>query len=128
MSGCGSGSCGSGSCGSDAAEGEIPGEGGSGCSAASPFALQVLGDSMEPEFKDGCVIVIDPEGVVRDQCYVMAEYNGESTFRQLRVHNDKLYLAPLNDLYETVEIEGIEAIKGVIVQQAGRRRADRKFY
>jgi len=100
----------------------------SGCSAASPFALQVLGDSMEPEFKHECIIVIDPEGVVRDECYVMAEVNGENTFRQLRIHDEKIYLVPLNDLYETVEIDGIENIKGVIVQQAGRRRKDRKFY
>ncbi len=32
------------------------------CSEAEPFALQVHGDSMEPEFKHGCVIVIDPAG------------------------------------------------------------------
>lgn len=115
MSACGSG-------------GEIPGEGGSGCSAASPFALQVLGDSMEPEFKHGCVIVIDPEGVVRHECYVMAEHNGENTFRQLRIQEERYFLAPLNDQYETVEITGLDVIKGVIVQQAGRRRADRKFY
>ena len=35
-----------------------------GCSAAEPFALRVLGDMMEPEFEHGCVIVIDPEGAV----------------------------------------------------------------
>jgi SOS-response transcriptional repressor LexA len=29
-----------------------------------PFALRVIGDSMAPEFQDGCIIVIDPEGVV----------------------------------------------------------------
>ena len=38
---------------------------GSGCASSEPFALRVLGDSMEPEFKDGCVIIIDPDGVVR---------------------------------------------------------------
>ena len=30
------------------------------CSALEPYALRVLGDSMEPEFADGCVIIIDP--------------------------------------------------------------------
>lgn len=124
MSGCNSGSSGS----DDASmEGWPEGEA-SGCSAAAPFALQVLGDSMHPEFMHECIIVIDPEGVVRDECYVMAEINGESTFRQLRIHEEKLYLVPLNDLYDTVEIDGIQNIKGVIVQQAGRRRKDRKFY
>ena len=37
----------------------------SSCSKAEPFVLQVLGDSMIPEFQDGVVIVIDPEGVVQ---------------------------------------------------------------
>lgn len=124
MSSCGSGGCGTGEA---SMEGWPEGEA-SGCSAAAPFALQVLGDSMQPEFMHECIIVIDPEGVVRDECYVMAEVNGENTFRQLRIHDEKLFLVPLNDLYDTVEIPGIEVIKGVIVQQAGRRRKDRKFY
>jgi len=34
------------------------------CSEAEPFALQVHGDSMEPEFTHGCVIVVDPAGVM----------------------------------------------------------------
>ena len=40
----------------------------------------------------------------------------------------KLYLQPLNDLYDTVEISSQQMIQGVISQQAGRRRKDRKFY
>ncbi|HEY9052006.1 MAG TPA: S24 family peptidase [Gammaproteobacteria bacterium] len=100
----------------------------SSCSRAEPFALQVLGDSMIPEFQNGVVIVVDPEGVVRDGCYVVALHNDEYTFRQYRFYEDKHYLVPLNDLYPTEEIPGVNAIKGVVVQQAGRRRKDRKFY
>jgi len=100
----------------------------SSCSRAEPFALQVLGDSMIPEFQNGVVIVIDPEGVVRDGCYVVALHNDEYTFRQYRFYEDKHYLVPLNDLYPTEEIPGVNVIKGVVVQQAGRRRKDRKFY
>ena len=100
----------------------------SSCSRAEPFALQVLGDSMVPEFQNGVVIVVDPEGVVRDGCYVVALHNDEYTFRQYRFYEDKHYLVPLNDLYPTEEIPGVNAIKGVVVQQAGRRRKDRKFY
>ncbi len=102
-------------------------ETGSGCSAKEPFALSVLGDSMLPEFADGVVIIIDPEGVVYDGCYVMAEVNNEYTFRQLIMLNNKHYLQPLNDLYDTVEISGTDTIHGVITQRAGRRR-DRKYY
>jgi len=101
---------------------------GGGCSAAEPFALRVLGDSMLPEFTEGAVIIIDPEGTVRDGCYVMAEHNNEYIFRQLRIVDDKYYLQPLNDLYDTVEISGQDVIQGVVTQQAGKRRKDRKHY
>ena len=101
---------------------------GGGCSAGEPFALRVLGDSMLPEFAEGAIIIIDPEGTIRDGCYVMAEYNNEYIFRQLRIVDDKYYLQPLNDLYDTVEISGQEVIHGVITQQAGRSRKDRKHY
>jgi len=100
----------------------------SNCSAAEPFALQVLGDSMQPEFDSGVVIVVDPEGVVRDGCYVVAYHNEELTFRQYRHYDERHYLVPLNDLYKTEELASLDAIKGVVVQQAGRRRKDRKFY
>ena len=47
----------------------------SNCSAAEPFALQVLGDSMQPEFNNGVVIVVDPEGVEMLQDLVVAAVN-----------------------------------------------------
>ena len=101
----------------------------SSCSKAEPFALQVLGDSMQPEFMDGVVIVVDPEGVVTDGCYVVAlDLKDEYTFRQYRFYNEKHFLVPLNDLYETEEFKGHSHIKGVVVQQAGKRRKDRRFY
>lgn len=99
-----------------------------GCSASEPYALRVLGDSMLPEFAEGCIIVIDPGGAIRDGSYVIAELNDEYIFRQLRIVDEKYYLQPLNDLYDTVEIEGLKQITGVISQQAGRRRKDHKRY
>ena len=98
------------------------------CAASEPFALRVLGDSMLPEFADGAIIIIDPAGTIYDGCYVMAEYNKEYIFRQLRIVDEKYYLQPLNDIYDTVEISGQDMIHGVITQQAGRRRKDRKRY
>jgi SOS-response transcriptional repressor LexA len=99
-----------------------------GCSASEPFALRVLGDSMLPEFAEGAIIIIDPEGTIRDGCYVMAEVKNEYIFRQLRIVENKYYLQPLNDLYDTVEISGEDVIQGVITQKAGRRRKDHKHY
>ncbi len=57
-----------------------------------PFALQVLGDSMAPEFENGHIIVIDPEAVVKDGAFVFAVHDGEYIFRQLQIKDDKYYL------------------------------------
>ena len=43
------------------------------CSALEPYALRVLGDSMEPEFPDGCVVIIDPCRAPRDGSYVVVK-------------------------------------------------------
>ncbi len=101
----------------------------SSCSEAEPFALQVIGDSMEPEFKEGAVIIVDPAGVVEDGSYVIAAQGDEYIFRQLVVRNGEMSLRALNDAYPTVPLSaGVDYIKGVVVQQAGRRRKDRKRY
>ena len=100
----------------------------SSCSESEPYALRVLGDSMMPEFKEGVVIIIDPAGAIRDGSYVIAVHDEEYIFRQLRIVDDKYFLAPLNDLYDTVEIEDVKQVTGVVSQQAGKRRKDRKHY
>ena len=97
------------------------------CSGKEVFALRALGDSMVPEFEHGTVIIIDPEAVVKDGSYVIANVNGEFIFRQLRIRDEKYYLQPLNDLYETIEISGLDALEGVIIQ-AGNKRKNMKKY
>lgn len=102
---------------------------GSSCSESEPFALQAIDDSMEPEFDAGCIIIIDPTGVSRDGAYVFAKDNErEYIFRQLRIIDDRYYLVPLNELYETFEISGIKQIEGVIIQRAGKKRSYHKNY
>lgn len=97
------------------------------CSGREVFALRALGDSMVPEFEHGTVIIIDPEAVVKDQSYVIAKVEGEFIFRQLRIHDDKYFLQPLNDLYETIEISGLDDLEGVIVQSGSRRKNMKKY-
>ncbi len=97
------------------------------CSGREIYALRALGDSMVPEFEHGTVIIVDPEAVVKDGSYVIAKIDGEYIFRQLRMYDGKFFLQPLNDLYETIEIESLDVLDGVIVQ-AGNRRKDRKKY
>lgn len=101
---------------------------GGGCASDEPFALQVLGDSMEPEFEHGCIIVIDPAGVIQNGSFVLAEIKGEYIFRQLLVQEDRLYLKPMKSSYETLEIPNLKSIAGVIVQKAGTRRRQHKRY
>jgi len=102
-----------------------------GCSSSEPFALQVTDNSMEPEFKRGCIIIIDPAGVIEHECYVMAEVENGFIFRQLVIENNNYYLQPLHqDYMHEKRLIDINAIKGVIVQQASSkgRRSERKRY
>jgi DNA polymerase V len=93
-----------------------------------PFALRVLGDSMAPEFVEGHIIIIEPDGVVSNGSYVFAVYEEEYIFRQLCIENGQYFLKPLNDKYPTLEISSLDAIKGVITQRAGTRRKEHKRY
>ncbi len=103
---------------------------GGSCAGSEPFALQVLGDHMEPEFLDGNIIVVDPDGVIENGSFVVAQLeNQEFIFRQLVWDDEKRYfLKALNDKYETMEVSGLQVVKGVVVQKAGRRRKDHKHY
>lgn len=99
------------------------------CVEAEPFALRVTDDSMEPEFKAGCIIIVDPTGVVKHDVYVIAEHGEGHIFRQLKKVLEGYHLAPLNDRYPVIELSSrLAAIKGVVVQRAGPRRRDHKHY
>ena len=100
----------------------------SSCSALEPYALRVLGDSMEPEFADGCVIIVDPGGAPRDGSYVIVEFAGDVFFGQLVLEGDRRHLKPLNPKYGSFELTPPYTIKGSVVQQVGKRRSQRKHY
>ncbi len=93
-----------------------------------PFALRVIGDTMAPEFMDGCIIIIDPSGVVKDGSYVLARQGDEYIFRQLVFGDDMYYLRTLEEGHDDIEIPDLVLVEGVIIQQGARRRADRKHY
>ncbi len=99
-----------------------------GCANSEPFALRVMGDSMEPEFKDGNIIIIDSAAAVESGCYVLAMLDGEYIFRQLIIEDDRYMLRALNEGYEEKEISGINDIRAVIVHRAGTRRKHHKHY
>jgi len=94
------------------------------CSGAEPFALMVLDDSMAPEFGAGDVIVIEPAGLAADGAFVLAQVGGEWIFRRLVAHAAGWRLAALDARYPAVDIPGLEAVHGVVIQKSrpGRRR------
>lgn len=99
------------------------------CSGAESFALMVLGDSMEPEFVEGDIIIIEPEGLVTDGSYVMAWLAEEWIFRQLVGREGDWKLQPLNPKYPSASIPDLSLIKGVIIQKSkpGRRKATKRY-
>lgn len=99
-----------------------------GCSTLEPYALRVLGDSMAPEFADGCIVIVDPGYLPHDGSYVIVEFAGDVFFRQLVIDGERRFLKPLNPKYGGFELVAPYTIRGGVVQQAGRRRAQRRHY
>ncbi len=99
------------------------------CSSAEPFVLMVLGDSMEPEFVEGDIIVIEPEGLAVDGSYVIAWLENEWIFRQLSGSAGAWKLRALNPRYPTASIPDLSVVKGVIIQKSkpGRRKAAKRY-
>lgn len=99
------------------------------CSGAEAFALLVLGDSMEPEFSEGDVIVIEPEGLATDGAYVLARHEEEWIFRQLVRAANGWQLRPLNPRYPVVEPVDLSAVRGVVIQKTtpGNRKSTTRY-
>ena len=100
----------------------------SGCAAAEPFALQVLGDSMAPEFCEGSVVIVDPGAAVTHGAFVVAEHGNGVILRQLVIEAEHWSLQALARGYPRIRIDGLKVIRGVVTQRAGRRRSERKSY
>jgi len=83
------------------------------------FALRVQGTSMEPEFREGDIIIVDPDYPAESGSLVVARLNGENTatFKKLAVDGANTYLEPLNPRYQPLDITGRDVtICGVVRQ------------
>ena len=100
-----------------------------GCSGSEVFALRVLGDSMAPEFSDGEIIVVEPDGALRDGSFVLAQSGGEWTFRQLARSGGGWLLRALNPAYAEQPLPDLKAVHGVVIQKCvpGRRRLTKHY-
>jgi SOS-response transcriptional repressor LexA len=99
------------------------------CSGGESFALMVVGASMEPEFTEGEVIVIEPEGLATDGSYVLAAHDGGWIFRQLVRAGAEWQLHALNPAFAVIAIADLSAVRGVVIQKSrpGRRRASKRY-
>ncbi|WKM71852.1 S24 family peptidase [Klebsiella oxytoca] len=94
------------------------------------FALRIEGDSMEPDFKDSDVIIVDPELEPMPGEFVVAKNGGnEATFKKYRpTYTDMkgrqhFELVPLNDDYPVINSDTQPlTIIGVMVEHRIYRR------
>ena len=80
------------------------------------FAARVVGDSMEPDYREGEIVVFSPEmpTPTGTDCFVRLERDGESTFKRIYIEDDggSIRLQPLNPKYppRTVAREDVAAM------------------
>lgn len=94
------------------------------------FGLRIEGDSMEPDFKDGDVIIVDPEIEPTPGEFVVAKNGGnQATFKKYRpTYTDMggcqhFELVPLNDDYPVIDSDQQPlTIIGVMVEHRIYRR------
>jgi DNA polymerase V len=100
-----------------------------GCASGESFALMVLGESMSPEFNEGDIVVIEPEGLATDGSFVLAWHAGEWIFRRLQRAGAEWVLAALNPAYPPIPLADLSPVRGVIIQKSrpGRRRDSKRY-
>lgn len=85
------------------------------------FALRNQGISMEPEFKDGDVVFVDPSKAqnVRSGSFVIVRMDDENTatLKQFFAEGEHKYLKALNPNWPTpiIEVNGAATIIGVVI-------------
>ena len=83
------------------------------------FVLRVHGISMEPVFKEGNLIFVDPEVAWQHNSYVVvrSDEENEATLKQLIVEADKYFLKPANPSWpeQIISLKKSSTIVGVVV-------------
>jgi SOS-response transcriptional repressor LexA len=78
------------------------------------FATRVVGDSMEPKYVEGDVVVFSPnlQPQPGNDCFVRFAKDNSTTFKRFAVHKERIRLQPLNDKYAAEEYDP-EEINGL---------------
>ncbi|MHC4265432.1 MAG: S24 family peptidase [Planctomycetota bacterium] len=80
-----------------------------GINDPNAFAVRVVGDSMEPKFREGDIVIFSPAEEVRngDDCFIRMAVPHESTFKRVFFEQDNtVRLQPRNQNYSPIIIEG----------------------
>jgi len=90
------------------------------------FALTISGNSMEPEFRENDIIVVNPELKPQNSDFILARNSKatEALFTQLRIYGDKNILHPLNPEFPDLELndDGQYSIIGVVTDKIKQYR------
>jgi repressor LexA len=73
------------------------------------FAVRVVGDSMEPKFHEGDIVIFSPAAEVHngDDCFVRFASPHETTFKRIFFEPDnKIRLQPRNEKYSPTIVDG----------------------
>jgi SOS-response transcriptional repressor LexA len=76
---------------------------------ANAFAVRVVGDSMEPRFIEGDIVVFSPaaEVVNGDDCFIRFAHPHETTFKRVFFEaDDTVRLQPRNERYPPMVVDG----------------------
>ena len=76
---------------------------------ANSFAVRVVGDSMEPKYRQGDIVIFSPAAEVHsgDDCFIRFIMPHETAFKRVFFENDnKLRLQPRNEKYPPAIIDG----------------------
>jgi len=87
------------------------------------FALRVKGESMETEFHEGDIIVINPYLKPEHNDYVVvSNVEGEATFKQLKKYDKTRVLHPLNPKYDDIALskDTEYRVVGMVVEKKKR--------
>jgi len=87
------------------------------------FGLKIKGDSMEPEFKEGEVVVISPTAKAENGDYIIVKnHEEEATFKQFKRYDNTKILHPLNSKYNDIILNKDKEyrIVGVVMEKKKR--------
>jgi len=79
------------------------------------FAVRVVGDSMEPKFREGDIVIFSPAAEVHngDDCFVRFAMPHETTFKRVFFESEnKIRLQPRNEQYSPTIVDG-KRINGI---------------